>query len=92
MLSEVLNKKFNYIKTNFPRSYVDVNRHPFEIDPFMISSKIPNFINSNSSKTKRGIGVIPKVAVYGNDIYNHLLTRREVLEDYCYATSHIIKN
>ena len=45
----------------------------------MISSKIPNFINSNTSKTKSGIGVIPRVSIYGNDIYNHLLTRREVI-------------
>ena len=90
LLSDVLNKKFTYIKTNFPRSYVDVNRHPFEIDPFMISSKIPNFINSNTSKTKSGIGVIPRVSIYGNDIYNHLLTRREVIERLllCYFPYH----
>ena len=90
LLSNILNRKITYIKTNFPRSYVDVNRHPFEIDPFMISSKIPNFINSNTSKTKSGIGVIPNVSVYGNDIYNHLLTRREVIRRLllCYFPYH----
>jgi len=79
LLIRVLQKKINFIKANFPRSYVDVNRHPFEIDPLMISSRIPNFKNSNSIKVKSGIGVIPRVSVYGNEIYNYSLTRKEIV-------------
>tara|TARA_B100001996_G_scaffold374365_1_gene352885 strand:+ start:298 stop:1116 length:819 start_codon:yes stop_codon:yes gene_type:complete len=90
LLSKVLNKDFSFVKANFPRSYVDVNRHPFEIDPFMISSKIPIFKNSNTNKTKSGIGVIPRVSIYGNDIYNHTLTRKEIISRLllCYFPYH----
>ena len=80
LLSKILNNNFTFIKANFPRSYVDVNRHPFEIDPLMIASKIPSFTYSNTSKTISGIGVIPRVSIYGNEIYNHLLSRREIVK------------
>lgn len=90
LLRKSIKEKFSYIKANFPRSYVDVNRHPFEIDPLMISKKIPNFINSRTSKTISGIGVIPRVSIYGNDIYNHLLSRKEIIKRLlsCYFPYH----
>ena len=69
LLRKAIKEKFSYVKANFPRSYVDVNRHPFEIDPLMISKKIPNFLYSRTNKTISGIGVIPRVSIYGNDIY-----------------------
>ena len=90
LLLNFFKKNISFVKTNFPRSYVDVNRHPFEIDPLMISSKIPNFINSKTSKTISGIGVIPRVSIYGNEIYNHLLTRKEIIRRLlqCYFPYH----
>ncbi|MBH88046.1 MAG: N-formylglutamate amidohydrolase [Pelagibacterales bacterium] len=84
LLIKIIKSNFSYVKANFPRSYVDVNRHPFEIDPLMVSRRIPNFINSYTSKTQSGIGVIPRVSVYGNDIYNHLLTRKEIIRRLLY--------
>ena len=54
-----------YIKSHIPRIYVDLNRHPLELDPTMISSKIPKFKQSKSLKVLSGIGVIPKVSAYG---------------------------
>jgi N-formylglutamate amidohydrolase len=90
LLLNILKNNISFVKTNFPRSYVDVNRHPFEVDPLMISSKIPNFINSKTSKTVSGIGVIPRVSIYGNEIYNQLLTRKEVIRRLlqCYFPYH----
>ena len=63
LLSNILKNNFSFIKADFPRSFVDVNRHPFEIDPLMISSKIPSFNNSKTNKTISGIGVIPRVSL-----------------------------
>ena len=90
LLDQLIKKKFPYVKANFPRSYVDVNRHPFEIDPLMISQKIPKFINSQSDKTRSGIGVIPRVSVFGNDIYSQLLSRKEIISRLlnCYFPYH----
>jgi N-formylglutamate amidohydrolase len=45
----------------------------------MISSHIPTFIYSNTKKARSGIGVIPRVSIYGNEIYDKLLSRKEVI-------------
>ncbi|MGY8976300.1 MAG: N-formylglutamate amidohydrolase, partial [Alphaproteobacteria bacterium] len=43
-VDKILGKTINnisYVKANFPRSFIDVNRSPLELDPLMISSDIP---------------------------------------------------
>ena len=75
---------FCYIKSLIPRIYVDLNRHPLELDPTMISSKIPKFKQSKSLKVLSGIGVIPKVSAYGNNIYADHLSRSEVVNRLLY--------
>ena len=79
LLITPIKNDISYVKALFPRSYVDVNRHPFELDPLIISTDIPNFIKSTSAKVQNGIGVIPRVSVYGNEIYNNLLTRKNIV-------------
>ena len=85
-----LESGYCYIKSLIPRVYVDLNRHPLELDPLMISSKIPNFKQSKSLKALSGIGVIPKVSVYGNSIYADNLSRAEVIKRLlsCYFPYH----
>ena len=81
-VDKILGKTLNnisYVMANFPRSFIDVNRSPLELDPLMISSDIPVFDTSNFSKVQNGIGVIHRVSYYGNEIYDHLLTRKEVI-------------
>ena len=80
ILDKTLNNNFSFIKAKLPRSFIDVNRHPLEIDPLMLSSPIPKFSQANSIKTRNGIGVIHKVSSNGNEIYDRLLTRREVIK------------
>ena len=89
ILGNTLNN-ISYVKANFPRSFIDVNRSPLELDPLMISSEIPVFDTSNFSKVKNGIGVIHRVSYYGNEIYDRLLTRREVINRLlrCYFPYH----
>ena len=79
VLNLALSNNISYVKANFPRSFIDVNRSPLEIDPIMIASNIPVFKESSYSKVKSGIGLIHRVSYYGNEIYGHLLSRREVV-------------
>jgi N-formylglutamate deformylase len=69
----------SYVKALFPRSYVDVNRHPLELDPLIISTDIPNFTKSRSTKVQNGIGVIHRVSAYGNEIYDNPLIRKDIV-------------
>ena len=79
ILNKVLNNNVSYVKANFPRSYIDVNRSPLEVDPLMISSDIPMFEEKHYSKVKNGIGLIHRISYYGNNIYGNLLSRKEVI-------------
>lgn len=57
------------IKFNYPRSFVDVNREPYELDKQMFEDSIPSFANFTSAKVALGLGTIPKIASNGNEIY-----------------------
>jgi len=80
VLEKVLSQNVSYVKANFPRSFIDVNRSPLELDSLMVSSNIPIIDEFNLTKVKSGIGVIHRVSYYGNEIYDHLLTRREIVK------------
>ena len=73
VLEKVLSQDVSYVKANFPRSFIDVNRSPLELDSLMVSSNIPIIDEFNLTKVKSGIGVIHRVSYYGNEIYDHLL-------------------
>ena len=79
ILEKALGGNISYVKANFPRSFIDVNRSPLELDSLMVSSNIPTIDKFNLTKVKSGIGVIHRVSYYGNEIYDHLLTRREIV-------------
>ena len=65
---------FNFIKANFPRIFVDVNRSPLEIDALMWDSAYQHKLLYNKSvKVLSGIGVFPKVSLDGINIYEELL-------------------
>ena len=70
---------YNFVKANFPRIFVDVNRSPLEIDQTMwkINSNIIKTNYLNSSKVQAGIGVIPKYSFNGMKIYNTKLSFSE---------------
>lgn len=57
------------LRATFPRSYVDVNREPFELDPDMFVEKLPAYVNHASSKVHHGLGVVPRIAGDGDEIY-----------------------
>jgi N-formylglutamate amidohydrolase len=52
---------FPVVRVNFPRSYVDVNREPYELDPRMFTGRLPSFANTRSMRVAGGLGTIPRV-------------------------------
>ena len=68
------------IRALFPRAYVDANREPFELDPKMFDSSLPNYVCTRSARIAAGLGTIPKVVAHGAEIYAGLLQFEEVRE------------
>ena len=64
---------FPVVRVNFPRSYVDVNREPYELDPRMFTGRLPSFANTRSIRVAGGLGTIPRVVGDGQEIYRERL-------------------
>src|SRR5215510_8264629 len=60
---------FPTVRVHFPRSYVDVKREPYELDPRMFSGRLPSFANTRSMRVAGGLGTIPRVVGDGQEIY-----------------------
>ncbi len=65
---------FAVVRVNFPRSYVDVNREPYELDPRMFNGRLPSFANTRSMRVAGGLGTIPRVVGDGQEIYRERLS------------------
>lgn len=61
-----------------PRSYIDLNREPYELDPRMFSGELPGFVNSASPRVAGGLGTIPRIVAEGEDIYRGRIEFAEV--------------
>lgn len=70
---------FAAVRVNFPRSYVDVNREPYELDPRMFSGRLPSFANTRSMRVAGGLGTIPRVVGDGQEIYRARLSVEDAL-------------
>ena len=57
------------LKALAPRSYVDLNREPYELDPRMFSTELPGYANTGSPRVAGGLGTIPRIVSEGEDIY-----------------------
>ena len=67
------------MRVNFPRSYVDVNREPYELDPRMFTGRLPSFANTRSMRVAGGLGTIPRVVGDGQEIYRERLNVDDAL-------------
>jgi N-formylglutamate amidohydrolase len=65
---------------HFPRSYLDVNREPYELDPRMFEGRLPPFVNARSMRVAGGLGTVPRVVGDGQDIYARKLCASEATE------------
>jgi len=70
---------FPTVRVHFPRSYVDVNREPYELDPRMFSGRLPSFANTRSMRVAGGLGTIPRVVGDGQEIYRDRLSVDDAL-------------
>jgi N-formylglutamate amidohydrolase len=52
-----------------PRSYIDLNREPYELDPRMFRGELPGYANTGSPRVASGLGTIPRIVAEGEDIY-----------------------
>ena len=68
------------IKALFPRAYVDVNRSEKELDPLVLSGRLPEDSDTRSSRVLAGFGVIPRLAANGQEIYPTRLPVRDALQ------------
>lgn len=69
-----------FLRANFPRAYIDVNREPYELDPELFDETLPNFANTKSVRVVGGLGTIPRIVSETDEIYPHNLTIKEALE------------
>jgi N-formylglutamate amidohydrolase len=79
LIAGLADKGFALMRVNFPRSYVDVNREPYELDPRMFHGRLPSFANTRSMRVAGGLGTIPRVVGDGQDIYSDRLSVEDAL-------------
>jgi N-formylglutamate amidohydrolase len=79
LIAGLSDRGFPTVRVNFPRSYVDVNREPYELDPRMFSGRLPSFANTRSMRVAGGLGTIPRVVGDGQEIYRERLAVDDAL-------------
>src|SRR4030081_1673955 len=79
LIADLSDRGFPTVRVNFPRSYVDVNREPYELDPRMFIGRLPSFANTRSMRVAGGLGTIPRVVGDGQEIYRARLSGDEAL-------------
>jgi N-formylglutamate amidohydrolase len=79
LIADLSRRGFPVVRVNFPRSYVDVNREPYELDPRMFSGRLPSFANTRSMRVAGGLGTIPRVVGDGQEIYRERLAVEDAL-------------
>ena len=79
LIADLSGLGFPTVNVNFPRSYVDVNREPYELDPRMFSGRLPSFANTRSMRVAGGLGTIPRVVGDGQEIYSERIAVEDAL-------------
>ncbi len=57
------------LAANFPRAFCDANREAWELDPNMFTDRLPDWVNTTSTRVSAGLGTIAKVVASGESIY-----------------------
>jgi N-formylglutamate amidohydrolase len=79
------------LAARFPRSYVDANREPYELDPGMFEGPLPPALNHRTTRVAAGLGMIPRVAASGEAIYRGRVPSQEIEErlETCWRPYHV---
>ncbi len=67
------------IAAHFPRAYLDVNREPYELDPVLITGRLPDYANTHSVRVIGGLGTIARIVNEHEEIYREPLTLNAAL-------------
>jgi N-formylglutamate amidohydrolase len=78
------------LHAHFPRSWLDVNREPYELDPAMFAGKLPAYANIRSIRVAGGLGTIARIVSDSEEIYAAPLAVDDALNriDLVYAPYH----
>jgi N-formylglutamate deformylase len=66
----VVDRGYPLMRAHFPRSYVDVNREPYVLDPRMFDGRLPSFANTRSMRVAGGLGTVARVVGDSQEIYD----------------------
>ncbi len=62
------------------RSFIDLNREPYELDARMFLEDLPGYMNSGSLRVASGLGTIPKLVAEGTEIYRGKIHLRDAVD------------
>jgi N-formylglutamate amidohydrolase len=79
LFAPMLKEGATVMQARFPRSYVDLNREPLELDPRLIAGPLPVEANTRSLRVAGGLGTVPRVIGDQIEIYAGKLTLDEAL-------------
>lgn len=79
LIEDLVHHGFPVMRVHFPRSYIDVNREPYELDPRMFTGRLPSFANTRSMRVAGGLGTIPRVVGDGQEIYRERIAIEDAL-------------
>ncbi|WP_246785245.1 MULTISPECIES: N-formylglutamate amidohydrolase [Bartonella] len=65
---------------NYPRSFIDVNRAQYELDPDMFFEPMPDYVPNPSTRVMAGLGTIPKNVASDLPIYNGRIHLEDALK------------
>jgi N-formylglutamate amidohydrolase len=65
------------IAAEYARTYIDLNREAFELDPGMFADELPEFAKARTARVAAGLGAIARVVAEGQEIYARKLTFAE---------------
>ena len=78
LLGDAVKQGVPLIAARYGRAYLDLNRDADEIDPTMIADPLAPSAGQASERVAAGLGVVPRIAAHGLDIYASRLRLTEV--------------
>lgn len=79
LLLGVVERGVPLMRAHFPRTFLDVNREPYELDPRMFEGRMPAFANTRSLRVASGFGTIARYAGEAQEIYTRRIPLAEAL-------------
>lgn len=72
------------------RTFLDLNREPYELDAAMFVEALPGFMNSTSPRVMAGLGTLPRIVSEGEEIYRGRIPLQEAMSriETCYRPYH----